>query len=374
MRGLLAVLTAFIACTAPATPPVSATLAQAIPSTSAPTTPAATATADAAPRLITHDNASLGYRLALPEIYRRVSADLFIGQPELIGRDTYTNLTDAEERAECERDLGDIPSPAGAAILHVEAYRNPAGLSATQWANTPRVPGGYVLSHQRRVEPLTTGGREAVRLVADKATAEVMAFAIRADDLVYLLTPSMWPSRHALVDIAASFGTVARQPFPTATPTTAPAARQQAAGELAKVLAGAFAARDAGAVARLMPKCHVGVSPLVAGFGFPNSGGGGLSRSVPLFTQELRGRFAAGDLTVTVDPTLQIDGDVNAGGRYFVRSDWREPDRTVRIDLFLDVRDARWQWVSALHRYSRADLGLQICIPYRSPWVSATRC
>jgi len=147
MRGILAVLTTFIACTAPATPPASATLAQAIPSTSAPTTPTATATAGAAPRLITHDNASLGYRLALPEIYRRVSADLFIGQPELIGRDTYTNLTEE-----------------------------------------------------------------------------------------------------------------------------------------------------------------------------------------------------------------------------------KEPDRTVRIDLFLDVRDARWQWVSALHHYSRADLGLQICIPYRSPWVSANRC
>jgi hypothetical protein len=87
----------------------------------------------------------------------------------------------------------------------------------------------------RKVEAVTIGGREAVRLVADNATAEIQLFAIRSDDRIYLITPTMWPSRHRLEDIAATFGTVARLPLPTPTPTAPPAARRQAATELASL-------------------------------------------------------------------------------------------------------------------------------------------
>ena len=302
---------------------------------------------------------------------RRLRTVVILGQPEILGRDVYTLLTESQEREECLRDLGDIPSPTAGAVLLVEAYRNVAGMSAVEWVRAPRNPGGYVLSTHRKVEPLTVGGREAVRLVADNATADVQALVIRADDRMYVLTPSLWPSQHDLERIAGTFGTVARQPFPTATPTPAPAALRQAAGQLATSLARAFAERDANAIARLMPDCHIGVGVVIDGGGLANSGGGGLSRSVEAFIQALRARFAAGDLIVTIDPTLQTDGNVE--GSYYVRSEWKEPDRTTPIDLFLSERDGRWLWTGARHHYTRAQVGTPPCIPYRSPWVTPTR-
>jgi len=348
-----------------------------IPSATPAVSPSTSPAASASGRLVTYENPILGYRITLPAAYRRVSSALFTtGTPDaILGRDAYTLLTQQQEREECLRDLGDIPSPATAGLLFVEAYRNVAGESASQWASTPRTPGAQPRSMHRKIEPLAIGDRDAVKLVADRATAETEVIVIRADDRIYVLTPTMWsfPPQHRLEDIAATFGTIARQPFPTATPTPLPEARSQAASELAAALARAFTARDADAVARLLPDCHLGVSPGVA---LPNSGGGGLSRSVPLFVQALRDRFAAGDLTVTVDPTLQTEGSEGRfGSFFFVRSEWKEPDRTVAIDLLLDVRDGRWQWVSARHHYQQADLGSPPCIPYRSPWVSGTsRC
>jgi hypothetical protein len=62
---------------------------------------------------------------------------------------------------------------------------------------------------------------------------------------------------------------------------------------------------------------------------------------------------------------------VQAGsGQFFVRSEWKEPDRTTPIDLFLRELDGRWQWTSAIHYYpSVVGSG---CIPYRSPWVASS--
>jgi hypothetical protein len=351
-------------CTADVPPPSASPSGVVAASPMASPSPSATTSG-----VITYDSPILGYRISLPATYRRLSPVVFVAQPEFLGRDTYTLLTEQEEREECLRDVGDMPTPSSTALLFVEAYRNVAGVSAAEWVSTPRTLGAAVLSMHRKVVAVTIGGREAVRLVADNPTAELESIAIRADDRIYLITPTMWPSRHQLGDIAATFGTVARQPFPTATPTTPPAVRRQAATGLAAALASAFAARDADAVARLMPPCHVGVSPAES---LPNSGGGGLSRSVASFTQALRDRFASGDLSVTVDPVVQIQ---NQGGRegFFVRSDWHEPDRTIRIDMVLDESDGgRWQWVAAIHHYQPADFTKPYCIPYRSPWVTPT--
>jgi len=330
---------------------------------------AASATASPTSGIVTYDSAILGYRISLPATYRRLSPVLFTGQSEILGRDAYTLQTEQEEREECLRDLGDIPPPSAAALLFVEAYRNVANVAATDWVSTPRVPGAQPLSMHRRVEPLTIGGREAVRLVADNATAEVHLFAIRADDRIYVITPTMWvsPPQHQLASIAATFGTIARQPPPTPTPTTPASAREQAATEVAQELARAFTARDADAVARLMPRCRLGVSLAES---LPNSGGGGLGRSVALFTQALRDRFAAGDLGVTVDTIVQLQTE---GGPYAAGSEWREPDRTVRIDLILNSSDGGpWRWVAAIHHYQQTDFIKPYCIPYRSPWVTPT--
>jgi hypothetical protein len=366
--ALLVVLVAAMSCFSAVQSPSASPSGVVAPSPTA--NPAPSATASPTSGIVTYDNPILGYRISLPTTYRRLSPVLFTGEQEILGRDMYTLQTEQQEREECLHDLGDTPPPSIAALLFVETYRNVANVSATEWVGTPRVPGAQPLSMQRRVEPLTIGGREAVRLVADDATAEVHLFAVRGDDRIYVITPTMWvsPPQHQLASIAATFETTARQPLLTPTPTTPPAARQQAASEVTQALAKAFAARDADAVARLMPQCRLGVSLVEP---LPNSSGGGVGRSVALFTQALRDRFSSGDLVVTLDTTVQLQTE--GGRRYVARSDWREPDRTVRIDLVLDESEGgRWQWVAAIHHYQQADFVKPYCIPYRSPWVTHT--
>lgn len=212
-------------------------------------------------------------------------------------------------------------------------------------------------------ESTTVGGHEAVRLEDHSTT---FAFVIRAGALIYEISPagafSSALPRTWLDDIARTFSTIERQAIPSASPTFAPQAGQR---ETAEALAAAFAARDADAVARLMPECWLSVVYAIDG---TVPGQGGLNRSVFLFTKGLRDRFAARDLTVVVDPTLHDEPDFGPGS-YFVRSEWREPDRTVRVDLGLELRNGRWIWNFARHQYTSADLR---CIPYRSPWISGT--
>lgn len=333
--------------------------------------PTAMASASATPsvpqRLVTHESPVFGYRISLPETYSRLEPSYLVYSTEpMLGTDSYTLQTERERRDECLTDLGDIPSRAFSGLLWIHTYRNPANLSATRWVNTPYVPHAEPMSTQRRVEPLALAGRDAVRLVADNPTPETQAVVIRADDRIYVLTSAAWPSPHRFEEIAATFATIPRQPFPTPTPRAPLSVRRPAASELAQSLARAFAARDADAVARVMPECHLSVSPVIDGGGLANSGGGGLQRSVPRFTQALRDRFAAGDLTVSVDPSLQVEGTVD--GFYYLRSEWKETDRTTRIDLLIDDRDGRWIWHAARHHYTREQVGSPPQIPYRSPW------
>jgi len=308
----------------------------------------------------THESPILGYRLTLPNTYRRIASSI-TGDSELLGRDTYTTLTEAEEREECLRDGGGIPSRAAAAYLYVEAYRNVAGTSAVEWARTR--PG-----NARSVEPATIDGREAARVVERGATS---LYVIRANDRMYVLTPTIFPTQHPLDDIAASFRAITPQPFPTPTAPSQTLPRD-AARALGGTLASAFAARDTDAIARLItPTCSIAVWSVVE----PVQPGGEsccvLNRAVAPFLQALRDRFTSGNLSVTVDPEVQVRIE---GGRerFFVRSEWREPDRTIQIDLYLEAVDGQWRWVAAMHHYQRADLINGNCVPYRSPWVSTT--
>lgn len=314
----------------------------------------------------TFENAILGYRITLPEGYRQSIARIDTRQGG--GVDLYTQQTEAQAREQCQRDSGDVGSQFSDRDpdVRIGVTANPDGLSAVEWVTTPRVAGAQPLSTHQRVEQTTIGGHEAVRLVADNATGLTTAFVIRANDRMYELSAIQGVRPQAktwLDDIAATFVALSPTPFPTPTATVAP---RTAARGLADALVRAFAARDADAVARLMPGCWIFVSPLIDG----QSPGGVLYRSVALFTQGLRDRFAAGDLRVTVDPTLQTT--VDAGGEhFFVRSDWREADRTTRIDLSLRSVDDHWEWFSASPHYTSAELLPGNCIPYRSPWVSA---
>jgi len=325
--------------------------------TPTPTVAAASPTAAALPAG-TFENKVLGYRITLPLPYRLSRSLIFRGQPELLGQDLYTTTTEAQDRAACLKDAGDIPSiPSSSTdggLLIVWAFRNAAGLSAADWVR----PRGEATHHT--IEPVTVAGLEAVRLVQQ---GETQIYVIRAFDRMYELSPTVWPSQIPLGTIAATFFTFVPPPFPTPTPSPALSPRDAAAA-LATTLAAAFAARDADAVARLMSSCRIGVGAVVGGA----STGGALNRSVALFVQALRDRFAANDLAVSVDPSVQPR--TSRGGQFFVRSDWREIDRTIRIELELNERDGQWLWTGATHYYP--SLGPGSCIPYRSPWISPT--
>lgn len=336
------------------------------PDGTAPAAPSATPATSPTGGPVTYENAVLGYRITLPEAYRRYISRLERGQ-EGLGVDVYTRRTEREERERCLRDGGDVGfprSPDDDPEVRVGIVRNIGGVSAVDWATTPRSPGAQPLSTQQRVESVRIGGHEAVRLVADNATAVTNAFVIRANDRIYEISltqglrsglPKDW-----LDGVARTFVATAPTPFPTPIATTPP---RVAARDLADRLARAFDARDADAVARLMPACWLNVVTMIDG----QSTGGVLYRSTQLFTRGLRERFTKGDLTVTVDPNVQVDRE-----ELFVRSEWREPDRTTRIDLYLAERDGRWHWLTAQHHYARDDMLPGNCIPYRSPWVSGS--
>ena len=322
-----------------------------------------------------HENPFLGYRITLPSTYRRLPPSYFTADRTtggLLGRDAYTLLTEQQEREECLQDLGDLPPRTANLLLLVDAYVVDPAVSASDWASTPRIPGAQSFAIHRRIVALNLPGLDTIKLVADNATADTQVVVIHATDRMYMISPTMWPGPHSLEDIAATFSTVARQPVPTPSPSPSANIARANATELAALLGAAFTARDADAVARLMDACRISVSPVIDGTeGLPNSGGGGLGRSVALFTQALRDRFAAGDLSVAVGSNVELD----ARGGYFVRSQWTEPDRTLSIDLVMSPVGDVWRWTAARQYFTRADLGSSICIPYRSPWVSPSgRC
>jgi hypothetical protein len=311
---------------------------------------------------VAYENPFLGYRITLPSTYRRLSSRYFASDNRtdgLLGEDAYALLTEQQEREDCLHDLGDLPLPSAALLLFVKAYAVNPAVSASDWAQPFAI--------HSRIVALSLPGLDAIKLVADNATAETEVVVIHATDRVYMISPTMWPGPHSLEAIAATFVTVARQPVPTPSPSPAPDIARARATALAASLGAAFTARDADAVARLMDTCRISVSPVIDGTqGLPNSGGGGLGRSVALFTQALRNRFAAGDLSVALGSSVEQD----AGGGYFVRSQWKEPDRSMRIDLVLSPMGDVWRWTAARQYFTRADLGSPICIPYRSPWVT----
>jgi len=324
------------------------------PSVTPTATVAAASPTAAGPPPGTFENKVLGYRITLPLTYRLANSSIYRGQPELLGQDTYTTTTEAQDRAECLKDGGDMPSLSAGALLIVWAYRNPARLSPADWVR--RRPEATL----HTVEPDTVNGLDAVRLVQQ---GETQMYVIRATDRMYELSPTLWPSQHPLATIAASFAPVEAQSFPTPTPAPSESPRE-AAGTSARTLAAAFAARDAEAVAGLMPSCRFAFSSIVGA-----TPGGIVNRSIVLFTDALRTRFAAGDLRVAVDPAVQIDTG-RGGLSLFVRSSWIELDRTTAVDLFLREIDGRWLWTEALHHYQSLDP--RSCIPYRSPWITPT--
>lgn len=320
-----------------------------------------TVSRQAAAASATFENALLGYRIDLPENYRRTRSSVITTPGTLLGRDEYTFLTAAEVEADCLRDIGGMPSRATTANLFVEAYLNTAAQSALQWGATHR-------SQRSAVAPATFAGYDAARLIED---GETEAVVIGANGRFYVLTSPMGVGFHPFDRIAATFNAVAPLPFPAVAAPTPPS--RVGARALASALSQAFAARDVDAIARLMSDCRIGVLAAIES-AQSTKRTAILNRSVASFTKSLRELFGRNELTVHIDERIQVQ---QQGGheRLFVRSSWVESDRTTRIDLFLQEIEGRWMWSSALHHYQSSDLqrsGLvdRSCVPYRSPWVS----
>ncbi len=329
---------------------VSSTASPPAASPSGPPDPSATAFVTAPG---TFENRILGYRITLPVAYRLLHSSINAGQLEQLGSDAFSVSTVAEQRADClSNEGGGIGSALKGEPVNVAVIGNVRALSVVQWATDS--PWGRL----HTVEAVTVGGYEAARLVQQGIAR---TYVISANDRMYVLSHLNSPSSQRLADIAASFRALPPAPFPTAPPAQI---ARDAASTLGQRLAQAFAAKDANAVAGLMTDCRISAGENIGGRPL---GTGGLSRSSSAFIAALRDRFAKGDLTVTVDPEVQVQA---VTGQFFVRSEWKEPDRTTPIDLFLRELDGRWQWTSAIHYYpSLVGSG---CIPYRSPWAASS--
>lgn len=328
---------------------VSAT-ASASPAASPSSSPSPLASPALAPG--TFENAVLGYRITLPLTYRLVGTSINAGQLEQLGSQRFVVTTAAEQQADCLSETGGgLASVIKGEPVDVAVIANVRGLAVVPWA------AGSAWGPLHTVEAVTIGGYEAARLV-QHGIAD--AYVISANNRMYVLSHLNAPSSQRLADIAASFRALPPAPFPTAPPAQL---ARDAATNLGQRLAQAFAAKDANAVAGLMIECRVGASAIIGGAAL---GSEGLSRSSAAFITALRERFAKGDLTVTVNPDVQVHAGT---GQFFVRSEWKEPDRTTSIDLLFRELDGRWQWTSAIHYYpSLVGSG---CIPYRSPWVTS---
>jgi len=164
-------------------------------------------------------------------------------------------------------------------------------------------------------------------------------------------------------------------PTPTVVASTASPAASAAATprDLVDALTKAFTAKDADAVGRRLPtQSTIGVSAVVEPVqpGDPDRGNCCvLNVPVASFVNELRGKLASGSLSVAVDPQVQPTPANTAAAPFFVSSDWREADRTTRIDLYLRDMGAGWLWVGALHHYPRSAARGVCIVDYRPPWV-----
>lgn len=333
---------------------VPATVVSPTASASPAASPSSPPTPSASPALPpgTFENLILGYRITLPVAYRLAGTSINAGQPELLGSERFTVTTVAEQQADCLSEVGGgLASLIKGEPVDVAVTAKVRGLSAAQWATAS--PYGSL----HTVEAVTIGGYEAARLIQQ---GKADTYVISANNRMYALTHLNAPSSQRLADIAASFRALPPPPFPTAPPAQV---ARDAASNLGQRLAQAFTAKDATAVAGLMTDCRISAGENIGGRPI---GTEGISRSSAAFITALRDRFARGDLTVTVNPDVQVQA---VSGQFFVRSEWKEPDRTIPIDLLFRELDGRWQWTSAVHYYPT--LVGSGCIPYRSPWVSS---
>jgi hypothetical protein len=221
-----------VACSTPAATTTSSPVVTAAP-TSANPVPSATATASPTARagFATHESAILGYRITMPDPYRRLSFVVNTGSAETLGSETYTRRTALEERELCLRTQGELPLREWETDVVILTYRNLDNVSAAQFASTPRLPGAQPFSANRTMERVTIDGRDAIRLVWEPSKGgETAGYVIPANARMYLLMPSLsqLPSQLPkgwLDDIATTFRAITPQPAPSPTVSPVPTPR-----------------------------------------------------------------------------------------------------------------------------------------------------
>jgi hypothetical protein len=233
LTALFAVVAVYLtlACS---TPTASTPSSPAVTAARVPTSPAASATATAAPTVragfATHESPILGYRITMPDPYRRLRVAVN-GSADALGSETYTRRTELEERELCLRFQGDVPPRDWETDVVILTYRNVDNVSAAQFANTPRASGAQAFSANRTIEPVTVDGRDAVRLVWEPTKGgETAGYVIPANGRMYVMMPALSSLPSQLPkgwfdDIASSFRAITPQPAPAPTPSPAPTPR-----------------------------------------------------------------------------------------------------------------------------------------------------
>ena len=225
--GLLTFACSTPAATTPSSPAVTAapTPTSAVPSATASASPTARA------GFVTHDSPILGYRITMPDPYRRLRFVVNSGSAETLGSETYTRRTESEEHDLCLRSQGEVPPREWESDVVILTYRNVDNLSAARWASVPRVPDGQAFGLHKTIEPVTVDGRDAVRLVWEPTKGgDTAGYVISASGRMYVVMPALsaLPSQLAkgwLDDIATSFRAITPLPAPAPTPSTAPTPR-----------------------------------------------------------------------------------------------------------------------------------------------------
>ena len=230
---LFAIMAVFLtsACSTPPASIPSTPVATASPTTTPPVSSAApTASSTARAGFATYESPILGYRITMPDPYRRLRFSLNSGSAGALGSETYTRRTEVEERELCLRQ-GELAPREWETDVVILTYRNVDNVSAAQFANTPLVPDGQAFSTHRTIETVTIDGRDAVRLVWEPTKGgDTAGYVIPANGRVYVLMPALssLPSQLAkgwFDDIATSFRAVTPQPAPAPTPSSAPTPR-----------------------------------------------------------------------------------------------------------------------------------------------------
>ncbi len=172
--------------------------------TVSPSASASTSAASPAGTVTTFENATLGYRIDLPEPYRLVQSRVLAPSEEFVGNAIYTKRTLAEDVQTCltERGGSALRSPARALDVLIAATRDTRRVPAVQLAAERKMP-------FTSVRPMTINGLEAAKIV-HQSTGDADVFLIRANDRIYEITPVLaiqpsWLGTGWLESVATSF-------------------------------------------------------------------------------------------------------------------------------------------------------------------------